>query len=417
MKILHVCPLYYPSLGGNEIHVQVLSEKLAQAGHEVHIFTANASDRHQLLDLKAKGKPLPSFEMINGVHVHRFEVQPRRQEFLTNRFLRIRGACRFTQTFFKDDFEYWKVGPFVKGMLKAIGQLKPDLMLAVMENSYTTFLCYRGKVKYGIPFILMPITHIVDTRSFRKVLPKIYSAADKIIACTPFEKDQLIKWGVDDSKISVLPLGLRPELMDGHDAKKARMKYQFKEELMVAYIGRIEHHKGVEVLIEAMKIIWNKFPKVQLLLAGKTAAHFHSTIKEEIKTLSVQQRENVVEIGRFEDEDKKHLFSAVDIIVMASNIDCFGLVYLEAWSCGKPVIACKNTPQETIIDDGRNGLLVEFDNPKELAVAIETLLKDQNLREQMGIHGKNKCLQVYNLNHYARNMEEFYQGFLDGRRS
>ena len=97
---------------------------------------------------------------------------------------------------------------------------------------------------------------------------------------------------------------------------------------------------------------------------------------------------------------------------MPSNTDCFGIVYLEAWASGKPVIACKNTPQETIIRHEIDGLLVEYQNKKELAEAIIKLLKDENLKQQMGQNGKQILRTKYHWDVYGTNLQETYRKLL-----
>lgn len=198
----------------------------------------------------------------------------------------------------------------------------------------------------------------------------------------------------------------------GHDGLSVKKKYHIKDISTIAYIGRFAFEKGIETLFEAMKIVWKDHPMTQFLLAGKVDENFSETLSHCLARLSDQQKSKIINIGSFEYDEKKHIYAAVDVVVMASNMDCFGLVYLEGWACGKPVIACKDTPQETIIDHGKNGLLVEYGNPKDLAGAIEQLLKNKTLRQKMGEHGNKKFLREYNLNLYAANLKKVYEDLL-----
>ncbi len=97
-------------------------------------------------------------------------------------------------------------------------------------------------------------------------------------------------------------------------------------------------------------------------------------------------------------------------MAMPSKTDCFGIVYLEAWASGKPVIACKNSPQESIIRDGIDGLLIEYGNKEELAQNIIKLLKNKELREHMGQEGKKVVSTKYNIDIYGKALQkEYYQ--------
>src|SRR3989338_7126515 len=157
MKILHVCQLYHPSLGGNQVHIQLLSEKLAQLNNEVHIFTANALTPGQFAQKDNAFKPLPRQEKINGVFVRRFEIDYRLQYFLFKKLYKMRGGFRALHFFLVQSCYYWQTGPLVPAMLMAICRLKPDLIVAVLNYSFTTHICYLAKKLFGFKLAVMPI--------------------------------------------------------------------------------------------------------------------------------------------------------------------------------------------------------------------------------------------------------------------
>ena len=176
MKILHVCPLYFPSLGGNQIHVQSLSERLAALGEEVHVFTAKVLERYQFATPDAGMIPLKEYEVSKGVHIHRFPISHFLFSLLFKKLIKVRGGYRLLRIILGEAMDYWGMGPCVSGMLESIGRLKPDIVLAVMENSFTTYLCYQAKRRFNIPFVFMPITHIAD-RHGQKICKDLHPAA------------------------------------------------------------------------------------------------------------------------------------------------------------------------------------------------------------------------------------------------
>ena len=414
MKILHVCQLYYPSLGGNQIHIQLLSEKLVQLNNEVHVFTANALVPSQFTQEDHSFKPLPKEETINGVHVRRFDINYRLQHFLFKGLYKMRGGFRALHFFLGQSHDYWQTGPLVFKMLMSIRRLKPDLIVAVLNYSFTTYVCYLAKKLFGFKLIVMPIIHISDPRMSHSFLKKIYQSADGLIACTEFEKRYLVSQGVPEGKIEIHPLGIESGIFDGQDAANLKKRYHIGEAPIVAYIGRKVKHKGIESLIEAMPDVWRDFPQAKLLLAGQTRSDFLPILEKCLSKLKPDELGKVIHVEHFDETEKKDFFAAIDIFVMASEIDCFGIVYLEAWLSGKPVIACKNTAQETIIDDGVNGLLVEYGNPGDLVKALKVLLRDSSLRERMGQAGRVKVKEIYNLDTYARRIYEGYRRLVEG---
>jgi glycosyltransferase involved in cell wall biosynthesis len=413
MKILHVSPLYYPSIGGNQYHVQLMAEKLAQLGNEVHVFTSRALHPRHFRTPDTNINDLPLEEVINGVHVRRFRINYRFMDLVLQRNIRIRGAYRLFRALTGNTFELWEHGPVVLGMLNAIRRLKPEVILAANNYSFTTYLCYLAKKFFKIPLVLMPITHPADPWTNHPSLKIMYDAADLLVACTDFEKKHLLRLGQSENKIAVLPLGVDPDIFPGAAGEKARRKYHFKDGPIVAYFGRKVLHKGIETLIDCMGLVWRECPGARLLLAGQADDHFAARMQKGIDQYSTTEKQRIIDISDFAEEDKGDLYEAVDIVAMPSNVDCFGIVYLEAWANGKPVIACKNTPQETIVRDGVDGLLVEYQNKEQLADAILKLFKDEELKKRMGRAGREILRSKYHVDVYGANLQEAYRKLLE----
>ncbi len=403
MKILHVCPLYYPSIGGNQFHMQTLSEALAVSGHDVHVFTSRSLFHNQF------SSELSDHEVINGVKVRRFKPNAWLKWFIPDHLFKIRGGYRLFRMLFGPFESYWSQGPIVPGMLAAIGKLKPDMLMASNNVFFTTYLCYLAKKYFKIPFILMPLTHISDPMLKNPHRLQMLKMADKIIACTEFEKNFLIKMGVEPHKIVAIPLGI-PILSKQPRDISFRKEYQIPIDApLVAYVGRKVKDKGIEFLIDAMRIVWQSVPESYLLLAGQPWKGFEPVIQKHIEQCTLQQRSRIIQVNNFDETDKFRLYFTIDVLAMASVSDAFGVSYLEAWSQNKPVIACRNTPQEDIITDGEDGLLVDYANSTDLAAAILKLIKDEALRTRLGVNGRKNLEGKFQLDRYARRMLHVYE--------
>jgi len=86
--------------------------------------------------------------------------------------------------------------------------------------------------------------------------------------------------------------------------------------------------------------------------------------------------------------DRPELFAATDILVNVSTQESFGIVFLEAWSCGKPVVAADSGATRNVVLDGYNGLVVNPGAHRELADALLLLLADRTLRNRLGRSGR-----------------------------
>jgi glycosyltransferase involved in cell wall biosynthesis len=95
---------------------------------------------------------------------------------------------------------------------------------------------------------------------------------------------------------------------------------------------------------------------------------------------------------------------------MPSRYDSFGIVYLEAWKCGKPVIGARVGAIPEVIDDGKDGLLVEFGNVDQLISTIRHLLRDADLRREMGEAGRKKVEEKFNWQKNIGRIEKVFSG-------
>jgi glycosyltransferase involved in cell wall biosynthesis len=110
----------------------------------------------------------------------------------------------------------------------------------------------------------------------------------------------------------------------------------------------------------------------------------------------------------FSNEEKPLLFAAVDVFAYPSGFESFGIAFLEAWAAGKPVIGCRAGAIPWVIDEGRDGLLVDYKNEEMLAEAIIELLKNSSWAKTLGNAGRQKVLSRYTWSKVAQKFREVY---------
>lgn len=151
-------------------------------------------------------------------------------------------------------------------------------------------------------------------------------------------------------------------------------------------VGRLHHQKGFDMLIEAWRMLYRKYPDWIVDIYGD------STNRDFFQRLIDQkQMQNAIHLrGRTSDVYKEYQESA--FYVMSSRYEGFGLVLVEAMSCGLPCVSfdCPYGPS-TIISDGEDGFLVDNGNVKQLAEKMEILINDANLRMAMGQKAREKA--------------------------
>jgi glycosyltransferase involved in cell wall biosynthesis len=169
--------------------------------------------------------------------------------------------------------------------------------------------------------------------------------------------------------------------------------------------------KGIATLIAAMKIVWARDPGVRLLIAGAGSASSSETdsVPAMLEALSRDERRRVVSVGRFDEKEKASIFDAIDVFAMPSVAESFGIAYLEAWMCRKPVIGARIPSTTCVIDEGVDGMLVQPGDSDALARSILALLSNRALRERMGDAGHAKTVERFTWRQIADRLEHIYE--------
>ena len=111
------------------------------------------------------------------------------------------------------------------------------------------------------------------------------------------------------------------------------------------------------------------------------------------------------------------LLQGIDVLVMPSRQESFGLVLVEAAAVGKPVIACRSQGPDEIVEHGTTGLLVDQDSPTELASAIRIVVTSASLRESMGSAGRDRVCKLFDPAVNTRQLESIMDSLLFGAAS
>jgi glycosyltransferase involved in cell wall biosynthesis len=238
----------------------------------------------------------------------------------------------------------------------------------------------------------------------------IYQAvrqADAYIAYTHFEQDYLIERGIPGDKIAVIGVGVDLEPFAAANPRQIRQRFGWGDEPVIAFVGQQVPHKGIDMVIEAMKQIWSERPDACLLIAGATTT-YSAFIKRWIEQLTPERRTRVAVIDNFAESEKPSIFAACDIVAFPSGYESFGIVFLEAWAAGKPVIGARVGAVTSVIDEGKDGLLIRHRNIADLVGAIRTLIAQPLLGHQLGTSGRLKVEQRYTWDIVSDKFREIY---------
>lgn len=201
-----------------------------------------------------------------------------------------------------------------------------------------------------------------------------------------------------------IPIGIDPVMPDSEIVKAIRRKYDSKK--IVFALGRLVEYKGFEYLIEAAKYLSNDY----ILLIGGSGV-LRQKLEKMIETNHL--RSKVELLGRISDEDLPGYFGACDLYVMSSiwKTEAFGIVQIEAMSCGKPVVATKieGSGVSWVNEDGVSGINVETENAEAIADAIVDILSEEKRYREFSQAAKERYETLFRKERMIEKCTELYK--------
>ena len=409
MRYLHVTHQYPPAIGGSEKYIADLSETLAVRGHTVDVYTARSTDFHTWANV------LPSFEARNGVSVHRFRSLYRRGSVW--RMLHF-GLRRYWQNRSRlyEPLIFLGGGPIAPGMFWQIlrhGRSYDLIHLNCLVYAQVAYGYWAAKL-LGVPTVVTPHLHVEQETTYNIGYQRaVLQGADHILTVTEAERTFLLNHdlGLKADQITTIGLGLDQKLYPVGSQQAARHALQLPSEgPMLLFLGRKSRYKGLALVLEAFDKLKAEYPDLFLVAAGP------ETEASAALWPAYDGLNNLYILDKVSDVEKLNLLQAADLLVLPSVGEAFGIVYLEAWLMGKPVIGADITSVRNVITAGEDGLLAQPNSVPDLLRCLRLLLDDEDLRQQMGQRGREKVLAHYTVDGMTNRLESVYEKTLAARR-
>jgi glycosyltransferase involved in cell wall biosynthesis len=375
VKILLVSDYSVP-LGGAEVYTLALRKTLRQAGHDARIFASSVGEK----------------ELRNAD----FECWGTQQK-VTNRFL---------QTF--NPFAAIKLNKILKTFQPDVvhlniflSQLSPSILMILKDVPVVyTAHWYRAICPKGTK--LLPdnryCTYMAGTAClYNKCLPaylwwidmlqlrfirRYFKNIDMVLANSQVTNRRLAIDGISADK--TIYYFVDPSYLESK-ASSARPT--------VCFVGRLVSVKGVHVLIQAMKSIVDRIPQSRLLIAGEGPER----ASLEKLTRELQLTASVEFLGHVPNEALDSLWKVSHVLAVPSLWEePFGIVAIEGLAAGIPVVATRGGALEEIVEDQRNGFLVNPGDAQELADKLYNVLRDTQMAERMGKYGRDTVIKKFN---------------------
>lgn len=408
MRILHTNAAYWPFVGGAETYLQAISERLVRDGHSVTVVASDAS-RVQCFWDPRQPRLVDRETTIHGVRVVRNRVgylplAPWSFYLLRRLATDLARLPVDTQWLLDRLAPYMPRVPALEATLESL-HASFDLIHGVnISLEWPLIAGWRYARRQGLAFVATPFVHVGEWSVQRfYTMPHQLAAlrdADRVIVQTDIEARALACLGVSRERIVRLGMGVDLDEARGGDGARFRAQLGI-DGPVVTFMGAVTDDKGIVHLVRAMQRLWRAGSGATLVIAGQPVAP--SSFERVYDELPDIDRQRIRRMGPVRGQSKQDMLAATDLFTMPSRVDSFGIVYLEAWAYGIPVIGCRAGGVPDVIDDGQDGVLVPFGDQTGLAFAIETLLADPDRRHAMGRQGRAKVAA-----HYT--WEQIYQG-------
>jgi glycosyltransferase involved in cell wall biosynthesis len=193
--------------------------------------------------------------------------------------------------------------------------------------------------------------------------------------------------------------------------RKVRTEYNIPTDaIVIGFVGRVVPDKGIKTLVNAFEKLQTAIPTVYLLIIGE-----FETVRDVLDNKTLDKIRNDTHIcynNKFV-YDVLPFYAAIDVVILPSKREGFGLTLIEASALGLPAIATKVTGCVDAVVDGVTGLLVDADNSAQLCNAMLRLAEDSQLRKRLGQNGRRRVESIFDSKLLIAGHINLYRQLLD----
>ena len=344
--------------GHSSIHTVKWVNEMAYRGHEVHLITMHPGTE----------------ELHQNIRVHKLPFTPPHGYYLNTWHLR-----------------------------RLLHQINPDILnthyasgygtLARLSGFHPNLLSVWGSDVFDFPY---------ESTMKMRIMQKNLSAADRIASTSNIMKRQTEAIYKPDKEIAVTPFGV--------DCDKFRPMAIGRDEtkLRIGTVKKMAPKYGIATLIEAFALLKKQYQgDVELVLVG--GGPEEDNLKLLAQKLDVDSHVDFV--GLIPHHTVPEYLNSFDIYVALSALDSesFGVAVIEASACGVPVVVSDAGGLPEVVVDGETGFIVPRNNPEDAAERFLRLLRNSQLRKEMGKAGRQFFLENYEWRENADRMERLYE--------
>lgn len=333
IKILYVCPKYYPLIGGIPVHVKNLAERLAKF-HDVSVFVPN------------HGKGLSSEEEINNVKVRRFRSIAPDDSYHLSFSLSLAARQH------KADIVH----------IHGYDNLLPPLTILLKNRNQRCLLTLHSS---GSSSGMRKLLRVPYNLAMRRVMRRV----DRVICVSRFELDYfrsvlrlpLEKMELIPSARARAPNGVNPIKLESQNSNKARL-------MTILSVGRLEKYKGHQRVIRAFGIFRQFLPEIETELSILGKGPYKQALEREVEKL--QLKNSVRFLDWLPTSQYLKLLAQSTMLILLSDYEAQSIVLSEALSTRTPVIVANNSSSTEYV---QSGSAIGVENPNDPYEVVEKM--------------------------------------------
>jgi glycosyltransferase involved in cell wall biosynthesis len=296
--------------------------------------------------------------------------------------------------------------PFAYRLVQYLQTSKPDLVHCHSRRGADML----GGLAASIADVPAVVSRRVDNTEMRLLAALRYRPFRKIIAISEAVAAVLRDHDVDDDRIEVIRDSVDTgQFSTSADCAAYRADFGLPENaVVIAAAGQLIPRKGHRYLLQAVAELQHSHPNLRTIIFGE--GYLNNQLRAQAASLGLGE---VVQFAGFRDDLDSYM-ACVDIFVHPALAEGLGVVTLKAAAAGVPVIGFKAGGLMEAVVDGQTGVLVPPENVEELRDAIATLLDCANLRQQMGVAGKERMQNEFSIDTMVDKHIALYESVLNG---
>jgi glycosyltransferase involved in cell wall biosynthesis len=400
---------------GGERQILKLTIELQKMGHEVEIFTSDI-DRNTFPEFFDKVKinviPHPLDGKLPPSWVP--HIIPSKNYFATqtevgNNAL-IKKWTERVQRFWLG-FYYTNHLPYMVSLGKKIPK---GFDIINNHNFMTEWAGFVAKNRLKVPLVWMcnepPYWFFArDNSRFRKIYWPIYEILDR--TTVEYIDEIMVLSHVAETYVAkaygrsslIVRTGVDTELIHYSSGENLRKKYNIENCFVMLIVGGSNYARRSDT-IKTLAILSKKYDNIRLIIDTYREREMLTSLSEELGV-----KDKLLLFNSRNDQELSEVYAACDVFAYPSAASTWGLVVIEAMAAGKPVIVSKQIGASEIIQNRKNGIIVDKATPDEIAKQVEILMNDSQLRKDIGKNAYEYVKENLSWEKYAQRVENVFE--------